>query len=71
MERHRRSAGHTETVFLVPIDRVLTCDSPHCVKTFAKLFKTSIYVIPVKAGSVSGAGAGIHPTAVIPAKAGI
>ena len=29
------------------------------------------FVIPVKTGSGSGTGAGIHPTAVIPAKAGI
>jgi len=41
------------------------------IETFAKLHKTSNFVIPANPVSMYGAGAGIHPTAVIPAKAGI
>ena len=35
------------------------------------MYRTSIYVILANSGSMSGAGAGIQPAAVIPAKAGI
>jgi hypothetical protein len=37
--------------------------------TFTQLYRTSNFVIPANPGSVSEAGTGIHPTAVIPAPA--
>jgi hypothetical protein len=48
-----------------------TPDLVSLLEIFAKLHKTINFVIPANPGSMSGAGAGIHPAAVIPAKAGI